>query len=106
MDGSGDHPDFYDFGPWYFGYWRVHTRSFTLPPIPAAVDLVYEHGCDNFTVTVHLEPPDNNRPTASEDHVIYLGYLNFPREYVYDVLANDSDPDGDSIWIWQTSEFQ
>ena len=53
-DGSGDQPDFSaSGGVIQFGYGRSNTRTETLPPVPLNQDLVYEHGLDNWTVTVY-----------------------------------------------------
>ena len=103
LDGSGDHPDFSTVGLMQVGYWRLHTRGFTQPPVPPGQDLIYEHASDNFTMTIHEELNPNSSPTARSDSFMYLDYfLNTPGNF--DLLANDSDPEGDSIWIQEVSD--
>jgi hypothetical protein len=100
LDGSGDRPDFGVFGdPLRFGFWRVSSRGATLPPIPPNQNLVYQHGSDNFTVTIYREPPQNQLPVARNDDYLYLDFLVIRRPVVLPVLENDSDPDGDPIRI-------
>lgn len=104
LDGSGGHPDFSDAGDFlYFGFWRISTRGATQPPIPPNEDLIYEHGSDNFTVTIHEQPPANSAPIARGDEALYLDYfMNSPS--VIPVLENDSDPDGDPIRVLSVDE--
>ncbi|NIR73214.1 T9SS type A sorting domain-containing protein [candidate division KSB1 bacterium] len=104
LDGSGDHPDFSDQGDFlFFGFWRISTRGATLPPIPPNQDLVYQHGSDNFTVTIHEAPPANQPPVARNDEYLYLDYF-FNSSQALPVLENDSDPEGDPIRIFSVDE--
>jgi hypothetical protein len=100
LDGSGDRPDFGVFGDTLrFGFWRISTRGATLPPIPPNQNLVYQHGSDNFTVTIYQEPPRNRLPVARNDDYLYVDFFVIRRPVVLPVLENDSDPDGDPIRI-------
>jgi len=106
LDGSGDHPDFSVLGDaLFFGFWRISTRGATQPPIPPNQNLVYQHGSDNFTVTIYTAPPppQNQPPIALTDVYLYLDFLSF-RPAVLPVLENDSDPDGDPIRIFSVDE--
>lgn len=104
LDGSNDKPDFSSRGDFlFFGFWRISTRGATLPPIPAIQDLVYQHGSDNFTVTVHNAPPSNQPPVARADDYLYLDYF-FNSNKTLRVLENDSDPEGDPIRILSVDE--
>ena len=98
-DGSLIKPDFSaSGGVIQFGYTRRNSRSETLPPFPPDQDLVYEHGIDNWTVTIFpgVATPGNTAPVAiSDQYVIDMvadGKMLF-------VLKNDSDPDGDRLSI-------
>ena len=104
LDGSDDKPDFSDSGSFlFFGFWRISTRGVTLPPIPAIEDLIYQHGSDNFTVTIHHGPTKNQRPVARSDEYLYLDYF-FNSQKTLHVLRNDSDPEGDTIRIVSVDE--
>jgi hypothetical protein len=60
LDGAGGRPDFSEQGAAvYFGFWRISTRGATQPPIPANQNLVYQHGSDNLTITIHSQPSPN-----------------------------------------------
>lgn len=99
LDGSNDKPDFSEQGDFlYFGFWRVSSRGATLPPIPPNQDLIYQHGSDNFTVTVHNASPPNQPPVARADDYLYLDYF-FNSNKTLRVLQNDSDPEGDPIRV-------
>ncbi|MGH7455222.1 MAG: Ig-like domain-containing protein, partial [bacterium] len=103
LDGSGDKPDFSDQGDsLFFGFWRISTRGATLPPIPPNQNLIYQHGSDNFTVTIHKTPP-NQPPIARGDDYLYLDYF-FNSNRALRVLANDSDPEGDPIRVLSVNE--
>lgn len=101
LDGSMDHPDFSSNGAYLeFGYWRSSSRSQTLPPYPPGEVLVYEHGLDNFTVTIYQ---GQRPPIARHDDYLYLNYFdNDPISLP--VLDNDIDPDGDTIYIVEVTE--
>ncbi len=104
LDGSSDKPDFSQGGGFMeFGIWRVHTRGATQPPIPPDQDLIYEHGSDNFTVTIHRTPAANRPPDAKSDSYFYAD-INFNDLVRYPVLQNDSDPDGDAIRIMSVEQ--
>jgi hypothetical protein len=104
LDGSGDKPDFSDRGDFlFFGFWRISTRGATLPPIPANQNLVYQHGSDNFTVTIHNAPPPNQPPIARADDYLYLDYF-FNSNKTLRVLQNDSDPESDPIRVLSVGE--
>ena len=98
-DGSGDQPDFSAAGGVIqFGYTRFNTRTETLPPVPSNQDLVYEHGLDNWSVTIFSEGalPSNAAPVATNDVLIFPWLAESVKIFV---LENDSDPDGDSLLI-------
>ncbi|MCI0695380.1 Ig-like domain-containing protein [candidate division KSB1 bacterium] len=104
LDGSGDKPDFSDRGGFsFFGFWRISTRGATLPPIPPNQNLVYQHGSDNFTVTIHKAPSANQPPIARGDDYLYLDYF-FNSNKALRVLENDFDPEGDPIRILSVDE--
>ncbi len=104
LDGSGAHPDFSDRGDFLsFGFWRVSSRGATQPPIPPNQNLIYRHGSDNFTVTVHNAPPPNQPPVARADEYLYLDYF-FNSNKTLRVLQNDSDPEGDPIRVLSVDE--
>ncbi len=101
-DGSGDPPDFSaSGGVIQFGYTRSNTRTETLPPVPPDQDLVYEHGLDNWTVTIFSEgaPPSNTPPVAINDLAVVKTFPIKSLSNSIPVLENDSDPDGDSLSI-------
>lgn len=99
LDGSGEKPDFSNQGAFlYFGFWRVSSRGTTLPPFPPDEDLIYQHGSDNFTVTIHNASTENQRPVALKDEYLYLDYFSNSDKTLY-VLRNDFDPEGDPIHI-------
>lgn len=105
IDGSGDHPDFSESGGVItFGFIRLSTRMTTMPPIPPEQSLIYEHGSDNFSVTIYIASDENRPPIAVNDTIIYNRY-DFRDEPDPDyyakvrVLKNDTDPDGDPIKI-------
>jgi hypothetical protein len=102
-DGSGDHPDFSAAGDLiHFGYTRYNSRTNTLPPVPPNDELFIEHGIDNWSVTVYPEgtSPANAPPVAKNDlAVVEVGDSNF-----ISVLANDSDPDGDTLRVDNVSQ--
>jgi hypothetical protein len=98
------HPDFsISGGPLQFGFIRLNTRSTTLPPgIPADQDLVIEQGVDHWQLIVYHEvvDPPNQPPVAVDDVFILDGYhRSLPLFELFDVAANDSDPDGDSVEV-------
>ncbi len=97
-DGSEDQPDFSaSGGVIQFGYARFNTRTETLPPVPSNQDLVYEHGLDNWTVSIFSEgaPPSNAAPVAVDDWVV----VSAESLTEIHVLENDSDRDGDNLSI-------
>ena len=97
-DGSGDPPDFSaSGGVIQFGYARFNTRTETLPPVPPDQDLVYEHGIDNWAVTIFPdEGPPGNAPPVAEDDTAIVGFTD---SVSINALKNDSDPDGDKLRI-------
>ncbi|MCL4707421.1 T9SS type A sorting domain-containing protein [bacterium] len=104
LDGSGDHPDFSDVGDFlYFGFSRLSSRGATQPPLPPNQDLIYRHGSDNFTVTIHNAPLPNQPPVARADDYLYLDYF-FNSNKTLRVLQNDSDPEGDPIRVLSVGE--
>ncbi len=105
LDGAGGNPDFSAGGDaLFFGFWRISTRGATQPPIPPNQNLVYQHGSDNFTVTIHAEPTLSNQPPNARDDVyLYLNFLSFIPA-VLPALENDTDADGDPIRIFSVDE--
>lgn len=90
VTGSYEQPDFSTSGgPIEFGYWRSNNH---LSPDP--ITEIYEHGLDNFSVTIHHGHIFNNPPDARDDYEAFEDNAFF----VYP-LFNDSDPDGDDISI-------
>lgn len=93
------HPDFSESGaPITFGYARMAYRSPTDPPIPANQELIYQHGIDNWRVTVNQTSAVNTPPTAKVDYYMLDRYL-FNSTVDLEVLQNDFDPDGDPLTI-------
>ncbi len=61
-------------------------------------------GTDTATVSINVLPvvppePENNRPDADTD----VAFIDQGQPSIIDVLANDSDPDGDSLTVSQFS---
>jgi hypothetical protein len=79
-----------------FGFSRSSSRLRD-SPVPAGQTLVYEHGIDNFTVTIH--PAPNTSPIARDDRFIIHSSPDFVKPEPLYPLWNDSDPDGDTITI-------
>ncbi|MFN8457639.1 MAG: Ig-like domain-containing protein [Anaerolineae bacterium] len=97
---SGRHPDFSAQGsPLQFGYARDQGQRFSAPMPPSPEDLVTEHGLDNWQVIVWSPiTPGNRPPSAFND--IEITDDSYTRGYTFiDVLANDTDPDGDRLVI-------
>ncbi|MCB0153869.1 MAG: hypothetical protein KDF65_03665 [Anaerolineae bacterium] len=98
-DGSGAHPDFSaSGGEIRFGYLRTHSRLATLPPVPPG-DLVIEHGIDSWRVTIwpFQTAPGNRPPIAVNDEFVVDADDGDPARLF--LVANDSDPDGNAIYI-------
>jgi hypothetical protein len=108
VDGSGDHPDFSINGdPIYFGFTRTNARSSTQPPVPSDWDLVINQGVDHLMIFAHRQPEidDNDPLQAKDDTFILNGYKrSLPLLEIFDVVRNDSDPDGDTLEITEVTE--
>jgi hypothetical protein len=97
LDYSVGTPDFSTSGgPMKFGFWRGSSR-FRDWPVPADQTLIYEHGIDNFTVTIH--PAPNRAPIARDDRFIIYTSPDWVMPETLHPLWNDSDPDGDTLTI-------
>ncbi|MCX6667874.1 MAG: tandem-95 repeat protein [Euryarchaeota archaeon] len=53
----------------------------------------------NGTFTVYIFATTNNPPVANDDYVITLEDTSVLIDVLADVLANDTDPDGDTIYL-------
>lgn len=99
---SSSHPDFSAQGPpLTFGYASFVGQTFSAPTQPPPENLVYEHGIDNWRVTVWPANTVGNRaPTAVDDSSV-VSYHEGESEVgsVLMPILNDSDPDGDRLVI-------
>ena len=60
--------------------------------------------CDEATVSVEVEPPENEAPVAEDDFVTISEGMN-PGPQI-PVLANDNDPDGDVLKVTGVGEAE
>jgi hypothetical protein len=100
---ENDHPDFSsNGGPIQFGFTRNNSRTSTLPPVPANLDMVIDQGVDNWQLYIHRRPEvsENLPPIAVDDVFVLDGYKrSLPLVEIFDVVRNDSDPDLDSMEV-------
>ena len=100
---EGVHPDFSAQGaPITFGYARYRDRNANNPPdVPVSQELIYEHGIDNWQVTIH--PATANRPPVAVDDYIVIDVPSSIKKIgeelfiqdAFGVTGNDTDPDTD-----------
>jgi hypothetical protein len=95
---EGFHPDFTAQGsPITFGYARYRDRYENDPPdVPVNQDLVYEHGIDNWTVTIN-RASGNSPPVAVDDYLVAETDGSPAVTDRFHLFENDYDPDGDPL---------
>ena len=108
---EGIHPDFSaQGGPITFGYARYRDRYENDPAdVPVNQALVYEHGIDNWQVTVFQSAtsPANNTPVAVDDDHVLDGLSDLDASYNFiSVLENDSDPNNDPLTLVSSTDSQ
>jgi hypothetical protein len=100
---AGDHPDFSAAGgPIHFGFVRQNSRSATQPAVPPDQDLVIDQGVDTWRIWVYRQSDEvpNRPPQAAGDIFVLNGYRrSLPLFEIFDVVQNDSDPDGDTLEV-------
>ena len=95
---EGVHPDFSAQGaPITFGYARYRDRYSGDPAdVPLNQELVYEHGIDNWMVTIN-QAGGNSPPVAVDDYFVAETFGGPTVTDQFHLFKNDYDPDGDPL---------
>ncbi|HRV92854.1 MAG TPA: Ig-like domain-containing protein [Anaerolineae bacterium] len=95
---EGVHPDFSTAGsPITFGYARYRDRYSGDPAdVPVNQELVYEHGIDNWMVTIN-QAGGNSPPVAVDDYFVAETFGGPTVTDQFHLFKNDYDPDGDPL---------